>query len=66
MKYYEHDNVIYRGPDDPKAPPTEIAVKGAWKPSANGGDARRFGSVMTEAEAQEFAGDDWPAETEKA
>lgn len=62
MKYYELDNVIYRGSDAPFAPPTEIAVKGEWKPSASGGQARARGAEMTEAEAKEFAGDDWPAE----
>lgn len=66
MKYYELDNVIYRGPDMPHAPPTEIAVNGKWISTDRGGDARRFGSIMTEAEAQEFAGEDWPAEAEKA
>lgn len=62
MIYFEKDNVIYRGPDE-KIGPVEMLVGGKWVPGYGCTDVRAEGSVMTEAEAREFQGEGWPADT---
>lgn len=64
MEYREHENLIFRGTDG-DMPMAEFASGGKWVSTARGSpglglNASFYGRPMDEAEAREFAGDDWP------
>jgi hypothetical protein len=68
MEYRERDGQMFRGEKTPmfkglKVPRmTEWLVSGQWQPVKGdfGLKAALYGAAMTEDEAREFAGDDWP------
>lgn len=62
MRYSEFENVIYCG-GEPGMPFPEKAVGGKWVPAGDSAyAAMAMGNPMSEAEAKEFAGDEWPAD----
>lgn len=61
MKYYESQNVLFRGNGPPNLP-GEMLVNGQWVPSKGSNEAKTFGRELSEEEAKAFAGDDWPQE----
>ncbi len=59
MRYAE----LYRVPGDHEVPMFhEKLVGGHWVPNGEMAKVASFGIPLDEAEAREFAGDDWPAD----
>jgi hypothetical protein len=66
MYYVEHENLIWRrqAKGVGNFPMQEVLNAGKWAPARGESamEAAQMGTEMSEEQAKEFAGDEWPAE----